>query len=170
MTRFALALVSAVMLAAGYVGTSNAAGDSWFQSGNYWRTDPYGTDFYAQTAMWYDLGVYPPAGTGIYIWRTYLRMDVIYNSPSEYLNCDANDVHSAAHSKWERNWYNSPFPLNFGNTPAWDYFTHDGIRIHTSSSQFGASRNEQCNLSASVPVGAWWSKTSNGSPFNFGSW
>lgn len=83
-------------------------------------------------------------------------MDVIYNDSAEYLNCEANDVSSSANPKWERNWYNSPFPLNYGNTPTWDYFTHDGVRILTATNQFGASRDEQCNLSAAVPVGAWY--------------
>lgn len=40
-------------------------------------------------------------------------MDVIYTDASEYLNCDSNDVISSANPKWERNWYNSPFPLNY---------------------------------------------------------
>lgn len=46
--------------------------------------------------MWYDLGTYPPAGAGVYVWRNYLRMDVIYTDASEYLNCDSNDVNSSA--------------------------------------------------------------------------
>ena len=97
-------------------------------------------------------------------------MDVVYNFASEYLNCDANDVNGAFQSKWQRNWYNAPFPLNYGNTPAWDYFTHNGTRIYTASSQFGASRNEQCNLATSVPVGVYWSRSSAGGGFSYGPW
>ena len=165
-----IALFAAGFLAASQVTSTQAAGDSWFETGNYWRTDPYGTDFYAQQAMWYDPYTDPCFGNGLYIWRTYLRMDVIYSSSSEYLNCDANDVSGSWGSRWERNWYNSPFPLDYYNTPAWDYFTHDGVRFFTAASQFGASRDEQCNLSASVPVGAWWSKASSGGSFSYGAW
>ena len=169
MRKLLASVLSVVLFGAGYASSVHAAGDSWLQSDSYWRTDAYGTDFYAQAAMWYDLGTYPPAGAGVYVWRNYLRMDVIYTDASEYLNCDSNDVNSSANPKWERNWYNSPFPLNYYNTPTWDYFTYDGVRILTASSQFGASRNEQCNLGYAVPVGAWWSKSS-GSPFYYGAW
>ncbi len=50
-----------------------AAGDSWFQTGNYLRTDGYNTDFYAQGATWWD----PIDNNNIYVWRTYLRMDIV---------------------------------------------------------------------------------------------
>ena len=133
---------------------------SWFQTGNYLRQDPYGTDFYAQGATWWD----PVDSSNIYVWRTYLRMDVV---DAQYLNCDMNWVQSSGFSE-KRNWYNSPFPVNSGNSPVWDYFTWDRNHGFVYRSDFGASRDEQCNLTGSVPTGVWWSKASSSGGWGYG--
>jgi hypothetical protein len=78
-TRVGVAAVAAFLL--GIVATTGAftSGNTWFQTGNYYRVDNYGTDFYAQGASWWD----PVNSANIYVWRTYLRMDIV---DSEFLN------------------------------------------------------------------------------------
>jgi hypothetical protein len=164
-----VALAAAGVLA-GVLGVSrvSATYDTWWASGTYARTDPYVTHFTAQTALWYD-PVTNGYGPGASIWRTYLFMDVTVNSPSEYLNCDADQISGAAQTTSWRNWFNAPFPLNYGNTPAYDYNTWTSVYNYYMSQEFGASRDEQCNTSGHVPPGAWFSHDTTGS-FVGGAW
>jgi len=170
----ALAIVVASFLAfgVGYFGVHSAAAtyDTWFQSGTYARVDNYGTHFIAQTALWYDPYTDPIVGPGIQVGRTYLYMDVTVNSPSEYLNCDVSSIQGRSQSTGWRNWFNAPFPLSYSNTPAWDYTTWNSGYTFYMAQQYGASRNEQCNSNPTVPVGAWFSKSTSGGAFSSGAW
>ncbi len=150
-----MVIASVVAFVGGYVGAPKALAtyDTWYVTSNYWRTDPYGTDFYAATGMYYDSAT-NYWGPGVNVGTTWLRMDVIYNSASEYLNCDADAISGEAQSSGWKNWFNSPFPLDYYNTPAWDYFTWDGTYNFFMSQEFGASRDEQCNTNGHVPPGA----------------
>ncbi len=160
--RQRLSIVGFAAILLGMLGASGAvaAGDTWFQTGNYARVDNYNTDFYAQGASWWD----PVNSSNIYVWRTYLRMDI---TDSELLNCDRNYVTSAGFSETKLS-YNAPFPLYYSNTPAWDYWTWDRNHGFTYTSTFGASRDEQCNSINNVK-GAWWSKSST-TGWSYGAW
>jgi hypothetical protein len=140
----------------GVVGTVSvrAAGDSWYQTPNFNLTERYGTNFDAQGAMWYD-----PYSWGVYIWRIYLRMNIWSSSQ---LQCDENWGGSASYSIGPNPWYNAPFPLDYNNTPAWDYWTIDHNISFPMNVFYGAGQYETCLPEYPGVAGPWWAPDQGG--------
>ena len=148
MTIRLVAMCAAFFLGGAGMSLVRAAGNTWYQTQNTNTTEIYGTNFDAQGAMWYD-----PFDWGVYVWRIYLRMNVW----SGKLDCDVNRVWNGAYDSGRIPWYNAPFPLDYYNTPAWDYWTHDRYLTYQVEFTYAASQYEICQPGHVGAAGwRWW--------------
>lgn len=130
-------------------------------TGYYLRTDVYGTQFYAHGEVEWS----PINPTNIYVWRNWISLQVV---GSGSLNCDANQVYSDGYAD-RKNWYNAPFPITSSSGVQWDYFTWNRNFGGYYNDFFGASVNEQCNLSRpQVPPGIQEDTVNGGASWSWG--
>lgn len=134
-----------------------------WSSPDYHRTDLYNVGFYARGKTYYNL-----LTDGLHVYQSLLRMDVTSPMPA-YLNCDVSKITWANGSGQsnEKLWYNGPFPLNYNNTPDWDWWTWEnsyppGNFDFQVKFWYSASRNEVCSTSGGNTVGVQWTRSTSG--------